>query len=86
MRYEYNPLVRYICIICIYIGRIYVKFDIILIFFIHTNFARLFVIIKTRPPTRCPLLKNPPSSSRNDIVQDEEHGANIENQVNDLME
>lgn len=49
----------------------------------HTNFAWLFVIIKSSWTPKCP---NVPSSSRNDFVQVEEHGANIEGQDNDPME
>ena len=63
---------------------IFVKFYIVLIFVMHhTNFARLFVIIKLGWP---PKYLNVPSSSRNDVVQVEEHGTNIEDQVNDPME
>jgi hypothetical protein len=44
----------------------------------------LFVIIKLELPPN--FLQNAPSSSRNDVVQAEEHEANNEDQVNDPME
>ena len=43
----------------------------------------MFVIIKSDWPPR--FMQNATSSSRND-VQDEEHGVNIQDQVNDPME
>ena len=49
----------------------------------HTNFAWLFVIIKSGWSPKYP---NVSSSSRNNGVQAKEHGANIEGQVNDPME
>ena len=49
----------------------------------HINFAWLFIIIKSCWPPKYP---NVPSISRNDVVQAEEHGVNIEDQVNDPME
>jgi hypothetical protein len=44
----------------------------------------LFVIIKLDFPPN--FLQKAPSSSRNDVVQDEEHEADNEDQVNDPME
>jgi len=52
----------------------------------YTNFAWLFVIIKSGCPPKC---LNAPSTSRNDVVLQgvEEFGvSNIEDQVNDPME
>jgi hypothetical protein len=52
----------------------------------YTNFAGLFVIIKSGWPSKC---LNVPSTSRNDVVLQgvEEFGvSNIEDQVNDPME
>ena len=48
----------------------------------HTNFAWLLVIIKSSWPPKYP---NVPSNTRNDVLQLEEHEANIEDQVNDPM-
>ena len=69
----------------VFILLVFVYFYTILIFVIHINYIWLFVIIKTSPP-KCFPLENVPSSSKNDVVQDEEHGENIEDQVNDPME
>lgn len=44
----------------------------------------MFIIIKLEWPNR--FLQNVPSSSRNDVVQDEEHQANNKDHVNDPME
>ena len=98
---EYCPVViiSYIFIICFYIfyfiyKQLYMCIYIVWIFVIHTNFAWLFVIIKLELPSN--FLQNiAPSSSRNDVVQAEEHDQANEdlmeeddgtNQVNDPME
>ena len=65
---------------------VFVKFDIIWIFVIHTNFVWLFVTIKSRHPGSGTSSESPSSITRNDVVQDEEHGENIEDQVYDCME
>jgi hypothetical protein len=68
-------VISYIFIIFIYIDCIY-KFYIVLIFVIHTNFACFFVIIKLEFPPK--FMQNAPNSSRNDVVQVQEHEANNE--------
>ena len=58
-----------------------------MIFVLKTNFTWLFVIIiKSRwPPSYCDL-NVPSSSTRNDVLQVEEHGVNTEDQDNGPME
>lgn len=67
----------------IFIFIAFAKLYLVLIFVIHTNFAWLFVIIKSEWPPR--FLQNA-TTSRNDVVHVEEHETYNEDQDNDCME
>ena len=61
---------------------LFVQFYIVLVFSIHTNFASLFVIMKSSSWPPINICTNAPSSSINDVVQNEEHELDIEDKVN----